>query len=348
MGRDFALAVFSLAFFSSAILYPNAGYGRAPSQDKIVTVYSYRQPFLIEPLFREFEKKTGIVVNVLFAKKGLIERIALEGRLSPADLLLTTDIGQLFQASQSISYKVKSPILEKNIPAKYRDSQGRWFALTKRVRAIFVAIDENEFNGIAYEDLASPELGGAICMRDAQHPYNIALIASFIAHHGVNETRAWLRGLKANLARRPSGNDRLQIKGVYSGECQIAIANTYYMGHLLTNEKNPDQMEWARGVKILFPRFEEGGTHLNFSGMVLTRFAPNRDYAIQLMEYLSSAEAQKIYASQNFEYPISPYVSPSSLVRGWGRVREDDLALEEIVSHRGEASLLVDETALND
>lgn len=320
------------------------------ADEKTVNVYSYRQPFLIEPLFKEFKKETGIVVNVLFAKKGLIERIALEGSTSPADLLLTTDIGQMFQAAESVGASITSPILQRNVPSKYRDKGNKWFALTKRARAFFVLRDNDNYEDASYEDLGSSEFDGKICMRDAQHAYNIALIAAHIAHHGSDKTRTWLEGLKQNLARRPTGNDRLQIKGVFAGECQLALANTYYMGNMLRNIDNPEQIKWARSVQIVFPRFniEDGGTHINFSGMVAARFSRHKANAIKLMEFLSSPKAQLIYARDNFEFPINRNTPASSLVRSWGRFTDDKLTPSQIAAHRGEASLLVDETDLND
>ncbi len=317
---------------------------------KVVNVYSYRQPFLISPLFALFEQETGIVVNVLFAKRGLIERIALEGRSSPADVLLTNDIGEMFQAAESIGQRVSSDVLPRNIPARFRDRDRRWFALTKRARVFFVQKDDDDFDDLTYEGLANDDLEGSICMRDGQHPYNLALIAAMIAHHGTQKAREWLESLKVNLARRPSGNDRLQVKGVFSGACKVAIANTYYMGKMLTNRKNPEQTSWARAVRIIFPKFaaEGGGTHINFSGMVMARYAPHKNNARRLMEFLSSRKAQALYARENFEYPINPQFALAPLVRSWGVPRDDGLSLEDIARHRAEANLLVDETSFND
>ncbi len=347
-----------ILFLSGVVMVPpmwvSAGgkSARTASQkeSKVVNVYSYRQPFLISPLFELFEKETGIVVNVLFAKRGLIERIALEGRASPADLLLTSDIGQMFQAAESVGRSVESAVLMRNIPLRFRDARGRWFALSKRARVIFVKRDEDNFDNITYERLADDNLQGSICVRDGQHPYNLALISAMIAHHGSQSARMWLEGLKSNLARRPSGNDRLQVKGVFSGECKVAIANTYYMGKMLTNRKNPEQTSWARAVRIIFPRFSVrgGGTHVNFSGMVMGRYAPNRENALKLMEFLSSRKAQTLYARENFEYPINPQFEWSPLVRSWGVLRDDRLSLEDIARYRAEATLLVDETGFND
>ena len=352
ISRLFILAFFGVVFALTA-LPPDASAGQERDEkivEKIVNVYSYRQPFLISPLFELFEKETGIVVNVLFAKRGLIERIALEGRASPADLLLTSDIGQMFQAAESIGRRVSSSTLSRNIPARFRDSNKKWFALSKRARVVFVGKDDDDFDDITYESLGNDNLEDKVCMRDGQHPYNLALVAAMIAHHGSQKARTWLEGLKNNLARRPSGNDRLQVKGVFSGACKIALANTYYMGKMLTNDKNPEQTSWARAVRMIFPRFsvKGGGTHINFSGMVMTRYAPNRKNALKLMEFLSGRSAQTIYARENFEYPINAQFQPSPLVQSWGALREDRLSLENIARHRAEANLLVDETGFNE
>ncbi|MFQ5626955.1 MAG: extracellular solute-binding protein, partial [Methyloligellaceae bacterium] len=227
-----------------------------------VNIYSYRQPSLIKPLLKDFTAKTGIKANVIYAKKGLIERIASEGRNSPADVLLTVDIGRLTGAvSKGISQSVSSSALNKNIPAAYRDPAGHWFGLTRRSRVVYASKARVPQNAITYEELASPKWKGKICIRSGQHAYNVALIASMIAHHGEKKTQDWLEGFKANLAQKPAGNDRAQVKGVFSGVCDIAIGNTYYMAKMQTNEKKPVQKEWARSVKMLFPNSEGRGAH---------------------------------------------------------------------------------------
>ena len=187
---------------------------------------------------------------------------------------------------------------------------------------------------IAYEDLADPKWKGKICIRSGQHVYNVALIAAMIAHHGEQKTEQWLAGLKANLARKPAGNDRAQVKGVYSGECDIAVGNTYYMAKMQLNEKKPEQKEWAKSVRMVFPTMGGVGTHINLSGVVLARHAPHKDAAIKLMEYLSSDEAQKIYAEVNHEYPVKDGIAWSELVTSWGTFKPDTLALEEIAKLR--------------
>lgn len=314
-----------------------------------VNVYSYRQPFLVEPLFAEFTADTGITVNTIFANKGLIERMAQEGRNSPADVLLTVDIGRLTEAvERDVSQPLESDVLSANIPEIYRDPTGHWFGLTRRARVVYASMDRVSEDSITYEELADPKWRGRICVRSGQHEYNLALIASMIAHHGDDAAREWLKGLRANLAHQPTGNDRQQVRSVYAGECDIAIANTYYMGHMQTNESEPEQQEWAKSVRILFPNSQERGTHINISGMVLARHAPNRDNAVKLMEFLSSFEAQRIYAEVNFEYPVNEDVAWSERVRSWGEFSADTMPLTSIAELRSRASEMVDEVGFND
>ncbi len=308
-----------------------------------VNIYSYRQPYLIEPLLKAFTKKTGIKVNIIFAKKGLVERMAAEGRNSPADVLLTVDIGRLTGAvSKGVTQPVQSKVLSAAIPAAYRDSKGGWFGLTRRLRVVYAAKDRVKQDTITIEELADPKWRGKICIRSGHHVYNVALIASMIAHHGPAKAEKWLRGLKANLARKPSGNDRGQVKGVYAGQCDIGIGNTYYMAKMMLNDKKPVQKKWAASVKMLFPNSGGRGTHVNISGMVMAKHAPHRAEALKLMEYLASDEAQRIYASVNHEYPVKASVPWSKLVKSWGTFKPDTIPLEKIAALRAAASKLVD------
>ncbi|MGI9385065.1 MAG: Fe(3+) ABC transporter substrate-binding protein [Methyloligellaceae bacterium] len=314
-----------------------------------VNIYSYRQPYLIGPLLEAFTKKTGVKANVIFAKKGLIERIAAEGRNSPADVLLTVDIGRLTGAvKQGVSQAVENAALSKNIPAQYRDPNNQWFGLTRRGRVIYASKERVSQDAITYEELADPKWRGKICIRSGQHVYNVALIASMIAHHGEKKTEDWLRGVKANLAHKPSGNDRGAVKGVYSGECDLAVGNTYYMAKMMLNEKKPEQKKWAASVKILFPNAAARGTHINLSGMVLAKHAPHKSNAVKLMEFLSSDQAQQIYAKVNHEYPVKDGVPWSDLVKSWGDFKPDGLSLAKIAELRKKASELVDKVAFND
>jgi len=335
-----ALAFLILAALSAGSLAQGAGE---------VNIYSYRQTYLIEPLREAFTEKTGIKTNVIFAKKGLIERIAAEGRNSPADILLTVDIGQLSDAAnKEVAQAVDSSTLDQNIPAQYRDPAGRWFGLTRRGRVVYASKERVGQDTITYEELADPKWKGKICIRPGHHVYNVALVASMIAHHGEEKAEEWLRGLKANLARKPAGNDRAQVKGVYAGECDIAIGNTYYMAKMMLNEEQPEQKKWAESVKMVFPNAQDRGTHINLSGMMLAQNAPNKDNAIKFMEFLSSDEAQKIYAEINHEYPVKDGVPWSGLVKSWGELKPDSLSLDQVAALRKQASELIDKVAFND
>ncbi|WP_336056049.1 Fe(3+) ABC transporter substrate-binding protein [Nitratireductor sp. CH_MIT9313-5] len=326
----------------------SAGLNAAQAEGT-VNVYSYRQPFLIQPLLDAFTEKTGIDTEVLFLDKGLEDRIAAEGENSPADVILTVDIGRLINVEEKgITQTVDSETINENIPAEFRDPEGQWFGLTTRGRVVYASKDRVEQDTITYEELADPKWKGKICLRSGQHMYNIALFASMIAHHGEEKAEEWMKGLKANLARKPNGNDRAQAQGIYSGECDLGIGNTYYVGKMLTNEEEPEQKEWANAIKVLFPNSEERGTHVNISGMAMAKHAPNRENALKLMEFLASAEAQSIYAEENFEYPVLPGAEVSEMVKSFGEIKPDSLPLEEIAKHRKAASEMVDRVGLDE
>lgn len=314
---------------------------------EIVNVYSYRQPFLVAPLFEKFTQTTGIGVRVIFAKKGLVERVAAEGGNSPADVLLTVDISRLIHAAESVAQPVRSPVLEKHIPATARSSDNRWFALTYRARVAYVSRARVPQESFSYGALAEPIFKGRICTRSGQHPYNNALFASQLAHLGEPAFRAWLTGMKNNLSEKPSGNDRAQVRRIYAGSCDVAIGNTYYMGKMQTNTKKPEQQDWARAVRIIFPDADGRGTHVNVSGMVMAKHAPNATNALKLMEFLVSEEAQRLYAEVNFEYPVRAGVAPSARVAGWGKLKADPLPLETIAAFRKRASEIVDQIGFN-
>ncbi len=312
-----------------------------------VSVYSLRQPFLVEPLFESFTKETGVKVNVIFAEKGLVERIKQEGANSPADVLMTVDISRIKEAVDAgVTDAVNSDVLEANIPAHLRDENDQWFALTQRGRALYASKDRVTEGEIAtYEDLADPKWKGRVCTRSGTHDYNIALVSSMIAHHGTEEAKTWLEGLKANLARKPQGNDRGQVKAIKEGECDVAIANTYYYGKMLDD---PEQRAWAESVNIIFPNQNDRGMSMNISGMTLIKGAPNKENAVKLMEFLSGDEAQKIYAEVNYEYPVKPGVEWSDYVKSWGTFKADELPLSEIARLRADAVRMIDEVGYNE
>ncbi|GGE02240.1 iron(III) transport system substrate-binding protein [Gemmobacter megaterium] len=307
-----------------------------------VNVYTTRQAFLIEPVMEAFTKETGIAVNLAYVDKGLVERLKSEGSRSPADLVMTVDIANLNQIVEAdVLQPVDSAVMKEAVPANLRSPDGLWYALTSRARVVY-AHKERVADGevTTYEDLASDKWKGRICTRPGVHDYNLALLAAVIAHHGEAAAKDWAAGVKANLARKPEGNDRGQVKAVWAGECDISLTNTYYMGAMLAD---PEQKAWAESVRIIFPTFENGGTHLNVSGIAMTKSAPNKDAALKLMEFLVSPEAQAIYAEKNTEYPVLAGAKRSELVESWGEFTPDSVDLTELAKLRPTALRIMEE-----
>lgn len=323
-----------------------AAVGTPAAAENEVNVYSYRQPFLVKPLFDAFSKETGVKVNVVFAKKGLVKRLQAEGRNSPADLIFTVDIGRLHDVVKAkLVQPVKTKALDTNIPAKFRHPDGLWHGLTGRARVIYASLDRVKKGEIkSYEDLAAPKWKGRICTRKGDHVYQIGLLASMIVHHGSAKAETWLRGIKANLARKPQGNDRAQVKAIKEGVCDIALGNHYYMAKMLNNKK---QRAWAESVRIVFPNQTGRGTHMNISGMALTKSAPNKANAIRLMEFLSDDPAQGMYAKQNFEYPLKTGVKWAPLILSWGEFRSDFANLAKVADARKAAIMMVNKVGYN-
>jgi iron(III) transport system substrate-binding protein len=301
----------------------------APAVAQELNVYSHRQPELIQPLVDAFTAETGIAVNVAFVDKGMAERLVAEGDRSPADIVLTVDIARLMQVVEAdVVQPVQSDVLEANIPET-------------RARIIYASNDRVADGEVTtYEDLVDPKWAGRICTRSGLNDYNIAMLAGYIAHHGEEEAKVWAEGLKANLARKPDGGDRDQVKAIAAGECDIAIGNTYYIGQMLAD---PEQKAAAEAVRIVFPTFESDGVHVNISGIAMTKSAPNREEALAFMEWLSGDAAQKLYAETNNEYPVKPGVERSALVASWGEFTADSLSLTEIASHRAAALRIMEE-----
>lgn len=313
-----------------------------PTLAQEVNIYSYRQPELIKPLTDAFTAQTGIEVNVAFLDKGMVERLLAEGKRSPADIILTVDISRLAKAVEAgVTQAVTSATMEANVPADFRDPEGHWWGLTTRARIIYASKDRvNPSEITTYEDLADPKWAGRICTRSGTHAYMTGLTSAVIYHLGEDGAKTWLEGVKNNLARKPQGNDRAQIKAIWAGQCDIALGNTYYMGQML---ENPEQVEWANAVRLDFPVFEGGGTHVNVSGVAMTKAAPHRDNALKFMEFLTSPAAQEIYAESNYEYPIAPGTEPSELVASWGSFTADDVNLMDLAGFRADALRLAEE-----
>lgn len=324
-----------------------AAFSGPAAADQQVNIYSYREPGLIAPLMDAFTKKTGIKANVVFAKDGLTERIKAEGANSPADVLLTVDVARMSDAKEAgITQPIKSAAIDAAIPANYRDPEGAWVGLSQRARVVFASRDRVKQDAITYEELADPKWKGKVCSRSGQHSYNTGLLGSIIAHDGAEKAQAWAAGVKANLARKPAGGDRDQAKSIFAGECDVAIANTYYMAAMETSDK-PEQREWAKSIKILFPNAGDRGTHVNISGAILAKNAPNKDAGIKLIEFLASDEGQKIYAEAIDEYPLRDGIQPSERVKAWGALKADKLPLDAIAKNRKPASEIMDKVGFD-
>jgi iron(III) transport system substrate-binding protein len=311
-----------------------------------VNVYTYRERGLIQPLFDVFTKETGIKVNVISASSGLEQRIKTEGSNSPADVLLTVDIGRVQDAVRSgITQQVKSEVLDKNIPSQYRDPAGHWYGISLRGRVIYASKERVPQTAITYEELAEPKWKGKICTRSGQYIYNNALFAAFIAHHGEAKTEEWLKGLKANLSQKPSGGDREAARDILAGKCDLGIGNTYYWALMLNKE--PDRKSWAEATKVILSTFKDGGTHVNISAAVLARYAPNKANAIKLMEWLVGETAQHLHADANFEYPVRAGIAINPTIAAYGKLNPDPLALSAIANNKAAAANLVDKVGFD-
>jgi iron(III) transport system substrate-binding protein len=315
--------------------------------DGEVNLYTTREPGLIQPLIDVFTTETGITVNTVFVKDGLPERVAAEGANSPVDVLMTVDIGGLVDlVDKGVTQPIESAALNEAVPENLRDPDGHWYTLSMRARVLYVekglGIDE-----FTYEQLADPAWKGKVCIRSGQHPYNVALIAAYIAHHGEEATKTWLEGVKANVARQPGGGDRDVARDILGGICEIGPANSYYVGLMRSGAGGPEQVEWGNAIDVVIPTFAEGGTHVNVSGAAVARNAPNKDNAVKFLEFLASDEAQALYAKANFEYPVKAGAVVDPIIADLGELGPDSLALIEIAKNRKAASQLVDEVGFD-
>ena len=318
----------------------------ALAQSGEVNVYTYRESKLIQPLFDAFTKDTGIKVNVISASSGLEQRIKTEGANSPADVLLTVDIGRLEDAVRAgITQPIKSDLLDKIVAPQYRDPEGHWYGISVRARVVYASKDRVPQTAITYEDLADPKWKGKICIRSGQYIYNNALFAAFLAHHGEAKTEEWLKGLKANLAQKPSGGDREVARDIAAGKCDIGVANTYYWALMLNND--PSKKAWAEATRVILPTFEGGGTHVNISGVVLAKHAPNKANAMKLIEWLAGEQAQHIYADTNYEYPVRSGIAINPTIAGYGKLNPDTLPISKIAENKKAAANLVDKVGFD-
>lgn len=318
----------------------------AARADNEVNVYTYRETKLVKPLFDAFTKDTGIAVNVISASSGLEQRIKAEGANSPADVLLTVDIGRIDEAVQAgVTQPIKSDVIDKAVPSQYRDPDGHWAGISMRARVVYAAKDRVKQDAISYEELADPKWKGRICIRSGQHIYNNGLFAAYVAHHGEAKAEAWLRGVKANLAQKPSGGDRETARDVAAGKCDLGIGNTYYWALMMNAD--PDKKPWAEATRVMLPTFEGGGTHVNLSGVLLAKHAPNKANALKLIEWLAGEQAQQIYADANYEYPVRAGVAINPTIAGYGKLNPDPMPVAKIAANRKAAATLVDKVGFD-
>ena len=339
IGRPARLARIGLLAGLAGLAWPADG-ARA---DDALNLYSHRQPFLIEPLLEAFTAETGVAVNVVYASKGLVQRLQAEHRNSPADVVLTVDIGRLsVYAGKDLLAPVDSAVLTDAIPAYLRDPDNRWFGLSKRARIIAASREQVGAGEITrIEELADPRWAGRICTRPGSHIYNRALMASMIAAHGEAKAEEWARGLVANLARRPQGNDRAQVKAIYEGLCDVALINSYYFGKLKSSDI-AEQRAWADAVDIIFPNQNDRGTHINISGGGVAKYSRNKETAVRFLEFLSQEAAQTLYGAINYEYPVNPAAPLSPEVSAWGAFKEDRLPIARIAALSPVAQRVID------
>lgn len=331
-----------LALPATALLAGAIFAGDALAEE--VNIYSARHYDSDQALYDAFTEKTGIDVNILEGDSDqLIERIRREGAASPADIMLTVDAGRLWRAEQAGVFQgIESDVLNERLPDAMRHPEGKWFGFSQRVRAIFYDPDDvDPANLKRYEDLADPRFEGDICIRSSNNIYNQSLLASMIAHHGMDDAEAWAQGVVDNMARDPEGGDTDQIRGVASGECDIAVANHYYYVRLLESDDASDR-ETAESVEILLPNQDGRGAHVNVGGAGVVADAPNRDNAIRFLEFLASDEAQRLFAAGNHEFPVVDGVEVDGTLATWGDFKRDALNINALGEHNPEAIRIFD------
>ena len=303
-----------------------------------VTIYSSRNEQLIKPLLDRYTEQTGVKVELVTDKDGpLMARLQAEGQNTPADMLLTVDAGNLWQAAeQGLLQPVASSVLEANVPAKYRDPEGRWTGLSLRARTIFYDPSKVSADQLStYADLADPKWKGKLCLRTSKKVYNQSLVASMMEHLGAEKTEAVIRGWVANLATDVFSDDTNLLEAIASGQCEVGIANSYYYGRLL--DEKPDFP-----VKIFWANQGTTGTHVNISGAGVVTGSDNADGALKLMEWLSSDDAQGLYASADKEFPVKVGIDESEMLRSWGQFKPDDINVQKFGALQTQAIQMMD------
>ena len=337
----------TLVAFSACKNDTNKTGSSSESEENVVNVYTHRHYASDQQLFNLFEKSTGIKVNVINASADeLIQKMTIEGAHSPADVLITVDAGRLTRAKElNLLQPLNSDILNKTVASHLKDPENFWFGLTKRARIIVYAKDRMDTTALStYEDLASEKWKNKILIRSSNNIYNQSLLASLIVNNGEAEAKKWAVGIVSNMARAPKGNDRDQVKALVAGEGDVAVVNSYYIGNML-NSDSPEEVKAAKAIGVFFPNQEGRGTHINVSGAGVARYAPNKENAKKLIEFLISKEAQEIFANANYEYPVNPDVQPSELLQSWGAFKEDSMLLSKLGENNKRAVIIFDEAS---
>ena len=316
-------------------------------QNEEVNIYTSRHYDADNLLYEQFTKKTGIKVNIISGKgSALIERLKAEGINSPGDVFFTVDAGNLanFQ-KQGFLQSIQSEIIKQSVPVELRGENDEWVAVAKRARVIFYnpeLVSEGEIKDINYEDLASDVWKNGIAIRSSSNMYNQSLVSSLISNLGTDQTEKWAKDLVANFARKPQGNDRSQIMAVANKEASIAIANTYYIGIMLSGKGGKEQLDAAHKVKIAFPNQTNRGAHINISGGGVLKHSPNRENAEKFLEFLLSEEAQIHIVNNTFEYPVLETVKPHPLIASFGNFKMDKTSVADFGKYNPEAVKLMD------
>ena len=340
--------IVSLGAIFAAACSPQGGSETAGESEQagaqVVNIYSSRHYDTDLALYDDFTAATGIKVNrIEAAADALIERIKSEGEFSPADVLITVDAGRLWRAEEAgVLQPTSSAILEERIPAHLRHPDGLWFGLSKRARVIIYNKAAGKPDALStYADLANPVHREKVCIRSSSNIYNISLLASLISHNGVEAAEEWARGVVANFARPPQSNDTGQIEAVASGECAIALVNTYYLARLVASD-DANQRAIAEAVGVIFPDQDGNGTHVNISGAGVVATSPNQDNAVRFVEYLTEEKAQSYFANGNNEYPAVVDVEPAAAVTALGAFKEDEINASELGRNQAEAVRVFD------
>lgn len=339
------MRVVLVAVFTLIAATPAAAVGQREETPDVVHVYSDRHYDTDRALYEAFEEETGIDVRVVEAGSDeIIQRLAAEGGQSPADLLITADVARLHRAKEmDLLQPLSSTAVNERVPARLRDPDNQWFALTKRVRAVAYHLERADRSILStYEALAGPAFTDSIAVRSSGNVYNQSLLASIIAHNGENAAREWAAGIVANMAREPQGGDRDQLRAIAAGAADYAIVNTYYVGQMLTSTDPQDRMA-AEQIGMYFPNQNGRGAHVNISGAGVTRVADNVEGAVRLMEFLLSDEAQRHFAQANYEYPVVSDIPVAPEIAAWGEFKEDSLSLSRIGELNENAVRIFDE-----